>query len=55
MIPEEPQSRITRPQKPGRRSTLAGSHLPVMLQEVLTALDPQPGETAVDATLGGGG
>ena len=30
-------------------------HEPVMLQEVLDLLDPQPGETLVDCTLGGGG
>jgi 16S rRNA (cytosine1402-N4)-methyltransferase len=30
-------------------------HDPVMLREVLEYLDPQPGETIVDCTLGGGG
>jgi 16S rRNA (cytosine1402-N4)-methyltransferase len=30
-------------------------HEPVMLAEVLAYLDPQPGETIVDATLGGAG
>jgi len=30
-------------------------HEPVMLREVLEYLDPQPGKTIVDATLGGGG
>ena len=30
-------------------------HVPVMLGEVLQALDPQPGETIVDATLGAAG
>lgn len=30
-------------------------HEPVMLREVLEYLDPQPGETIVDCTLGGGG
>jgi len=35
--------------------TPAGSHRPIMVDEVLEALNPQPGETAVDATLGGGG
>ncbi|MHB9025636.1 MAG: 16S rRNA (cytosine(1402)-N(4))-methyltransferase RsmH, partial [Armatimonadota bacterium] len=30
-------------------------HEPVMLREVLTYLDPQPGETIVDCTVGGGG
>ena len=30
-------------------------HQPVMLDEVLEYLDPQPGETIVDCTLGGGG
>jgi 16S rRNA (cytosine1402-N4)-methyltransferase len=31
------------------------THEPVMLTEVLAFLDPQPGETIVDCTLGGGG
>jgi 16S rRNA (cytosine1402-N4)-methyltransferase len=38
-----------------RGDTPAGTHRPVCLQEVLTILDPKPGETAVDATLGYGG
>src|SRR5262249_15926520 len=35
-----------------RRSTAAGEHRPVLLNEVLAALDPQPGQTIVDCTLG---
>lgn len=35
--------------------TPAGTHVPVMLPEVLEALQPQPGETIVDCTLGYGG
>ena len=30
-------------------------HVPVMLEEVLSALDPMPGQDFVDGTLGGGG
>lgn len=30
-------------------------HVPVLLNEVLTALDPQPGQFVIDGTLGGGG
>jgi 16S rRNA (cytosine1402-N4)-methyltransferase len=30
-------------------------HVPVMVRKVLAALDPQPGKTLVDGTLGGGG
>ena len=30
-------------------------HIPVMLREVLEALDPQPGQKFLDGTLGGGG
>ena len=37
------------------RSTPAGDHLPVMLAEVLHALNPRPGEIAVDCTLGAAG
>ena len=38
-----------------RGKTLAGSHRPIMVSEILQALAPAPGETAVDATLGHGG
>jgi 16S rRNA (cytosine1402-N4)-methyltransferase len=30
-------------------------HVPVMVEEVIAWLDPQPGQTIVDGTLGGGG
>jgi 16S rRNA (cytosine1402-N4)-methyltransferase len=35
--------------------TPAGSHRPIMVEEVLGCLQPAPGEIAVDCTLGGGG
>ncbi len=35
--------------------TPAGSHRPILVREILEALDPKPGETAVDCTLGYGG
>ena len=35
--------------------TAAGTHRPIMVQEVLDVLRPGPGDTAVDATLGYGG
>jgi len=35
--------------------TVAGTHRPIMVAEILDALDPKPGETAVDCTLGHGG
>ncbi|PZR73648.1 MAG: 16S rRNA (cytosine(1402)-N(4))-methyltransferase [Chthoniobacterales bacterium] len=35
--------------------TPVGSHRPIMVAEVLAALDPKPGEIAVDGTLGYGG
>jgi 16S rRNA (cytosine1402-N4)-methyltransferase len=35
--------------------TPAGSHVPIMVAEVLRQLRPRPGEIAVDCTLGGGG
>ncbi len=38
-----------------RGMTPAGSHVPILVEEVLTALAPQPGERGVDATLGFGG
>jgi 16S rRNA (cytosine1402-N4)-methyltransferase len=35
--------------------TPAGSHRPILLNEVLSILQPQPGDTIVDCTLGYGG
>ena len=35
--------------------TPAGSHRPIMVEEVLRCLRPGPGDVAVDCTLGGGG
>ena len=35
--------------------TPAGQHVPIMVEEILTVLSPQPGEHGVDATLGYGG
>lgn len=35
--------------------TPAGMHVPIMVDEVVRALRPRPGEIAVDCTLGGGG
>src|SRR5271169_5791076 len=35
--------------------TPAGTHRPIMVAEILEVLNPQPGETAVDCTLGYGG
>ncbi len=38
-----------------RGQTLAGSHRPIMVDEILDRLAPEPGESALDATLGYGG
>src|SRR5215204_4127138 len=35
--------------------TPAGMHRPIMVDEVLECLRPQPGDIAIDCTLGGGG
>jgi 16S rRNA (cytosine1402-N4)-methyltransferase len=35
--------------------TLAGTHRPIMVQQILDVLDPKSGEIAVDCTLGYGG
>src|SRR5262249_11861615 len=40
---------------PGPRSTPAGEHRPVLLDEVLAALAPAPGEVVVDCTVGWAG
>jgi 16S rRNA (cytosine1402-N4)-methyltransferase len=39
----------------GSGKTPAGMHVPIMVAEVLACLEPAPGETVVDCTLGGGG
>lgn len=51
---EEPKKKKRRPfwRKRVRRSTSEGAHNPVLLAEVLAALNPQPGQTVVDCTLG---
>ncbi len=53
-MPDETPKKKKRPfwRKRVRRSTAAGAHQPVLLTEVLAALDPQPGQTIVDCTLG---
>ncbi|HUR27627.1 MAG TPA: 16S rRNA (cytosine(1402)-N(4))-methyltransferase RsmH [Planctomycetota bacterium] len=38
-----------------RGATPAGQHVSILVEEVLAALDPKPGERGVDATLGYGG
>jgi 16S rRNA (cytosine1402-N4)-methyltransferase len=38
-----------------RRSTPAGEHRPVLLDETLAVLNPQPGHTVVDCTIGWAG
>ena len=34
---------------------MTAPHIPVLLDEVIAALDPQPGDVVVDATFGAGG
>jgi 16S rRNA (cytosine1402-N4)-methyltransferase len=43
------------PRRQTHRSTPPGRHRPVLLEEVLAILDPQPGQIAVDCTTGWGG
>jgi 16S rRNA (cytosine1402-N4)-methyltransferase len=38
-----------------RGHTPAGTHRPICVREILQVLDPRPGETGLDATLGHGG
>jgi 16S rRNA (cytosine1402-N4)-methyltransferase len=40
---------------PGAPAPDTAGHRPVLLHELIESLQPQPGQTAVDATLGGGG
>jgi 16S rRNA (cytosine1402-N4)-methyltransferase len=53
-MPDEVPKKKKRPfwRKRVRRSTASGEHKPVLLAEVLAALDPKPGQTVVDCTLG---
>lgn len=53
-MPDETPKKKRRPfwRKRVRRSTAAGEHRPVLLAEVLATLDPRPGQTVVDCTLG---
>src|SRR5438874_1612506 len=44
-----------RPKSGPQRSTPPGQHRPVLLEEVLTWLDPRPGEVMVDCTVGWAG
>ncbi len=39
----------------GRGRTPAGSHVPILVEEVMACVDPRPGEVVVDCTLGHGG
>src|SRR5262249_3846298 len=41
--------------RPRKRSTPPGEHRAVLLDEVLATLDPLPGQTVVDCTVGWGG
>ena len=51
--PERYASEVQKVVASGR--TPAGMHRPIMVDEVLRALAPAPGDIAVDCTLGGGG
>ena len=53
LAPEAHPDLIARLRAKGK--TPAGQHVPILVDEVLAALAPQPGERAVDATLGWGG
>ncbi len=51
--PERYASEVGKVLASGR--TPAGMHRPIMVDEVLSCLQPRPGDVAVDCTLGGGG
>ena len=54
--PSGPNLKKPHPHQPrGRRSTPQGEHRPVLLNEVLAALDPKPGQVVVDCTVGWAG
>src|SRR5579864_4713887 len=47
--------RTPRQATPGAPAPEARGHRPVLLHQLIESLQPHPGQTAVDATLGGGG
>jgi len=51
--PEQYQDEIAKVVRRGQ--TPAGTHRPICVEEILTVLQPQPGEVGIDATLGFGG
>lgn len=51
--PEKYAADVEKVMKSGH--TPAGTHRPILVREVLEILDPKPGETGLDATLGFGG
>src|SRR5688572_28182956 len=53
LAPERYPSEVQKVLASGK--TPAGMHVPIMVEEVLRCLRPQPGEIALDCTLGGGG
>ena len=53
LAPEKNAATIEKVRAAGK--TPAGMHVPVMVTEILSFLNPQPGQWALDATLGYGG
>src|SRR5919205_1551658 len=47
--------RLTSPSHLAILLDMPQTHVPVLAGELIEALDPQPGQVAVDCTLGGGG
>ncbi len=52
---EHPGDAVTIAKVLASGKTPAGTHRPIMVAEILEVLGPQPGEVAVDCTLGYGG
>src|SRR5207248_5816151 len=50
-----PRARDRRGRPGGDRPSGPPGHRPVLLQDVITSLQPTPGQAYIDATLGGGG
>src|SRR5262249_28069314 len=53
--PTSPNERLSSPSPLAILLDMPQTHVPVLAGELIEALDPRPGQTAIDCTLGGAG